>query len=418
MCGRAGRDTDRGVVISLQPTEFRDNYAEEYKKTVFPDLSDWLVFKLQRIEDTQSVSIEDFWGLGFDNDLDLQYAMKVMFLSTGLINNKRFAVLKAKKITNLAAHCRMDYKRAFSLIFCKGIDSPVAAKFICSFESLLQGSPIVGSLVSTKVKSSSTHEKKRRKNERNAINDMIACTPNSQFGGEIYNMIKLLDKLERSLREGNVINHVLYDITSVKQCLRRRKALFKIWKNFEGSDACGEFQQFFKLYANRTRTRLVNLFLIQMAVAVSHTLQLCYVEYDDEKKDGDAEFEKIYIWHSGHRVYVDKTKLSWPQDDSSAFEDIFDHTLCKERARKYFIFNRSITDWSGKVIVSNILCVYHCVGCYATKKYVRRVGKKEIAQIREDSENDFHTTTTIYNSYNDEKGAFFDYSKFLNNSAN
>ena len=53
------------------------------------------------------------------------------------------------------------------------------------------------------------------------------------------------------------------------------------------------------------------------------------------------------------------------------------------------------------------------MACYVTKKYVGRVGKKEIERIRKDNENDFHTPPTIFNSFDPEKGAFFDYAGFI-----
>ena len=310
ICGRAGRDTDKGVVLSLQPAEFRKNYAVEYQKSIFPDLSEWIVFKLKNIENNRDVSVEDFSGLGFDNAVDMKYAMKAMYLSTGLINCMSFAAVKSKKILNLAAHCQMDYKRSFSSAFCRGIESTVAANFVCSLEAVLQSPPNVASLVSTKIMSTSTAEQKRLKNERTSIKDMIATQTHSQFGGEIYNIIKLLDKLDRQLSgedsHGTPVNHILYDINAVKQCLRRRNALYKIWQQFKGSDAVGEYQSFFKLYSKRKRTPRVELYLIQMAITASHILQLCYVEYDEERR------EKIFIWHSGHEVYVDNIILSWP----------------------------------------------------------------------------------------------------------
>ena len=36
VCGRAGRDTDKGVVISLQPTEFREKLCGGIQKDCFP----------------------------------------------------------------------------------------------------------------------------------------------------------------------------------------------------------------------------------------------------------------------------------------------------------------------------------------------------------------------------------------------
>ena len=71
------------------------------------------------------MSTNDFRGLGYDEGVD--YSLRAMYLSTGIVNDVQFPVKKAMQIVNFAAHSDIDYRRAFSLALCTALKSFTAA---------------------------------------------------------------------------------------------------------------------------------------------------------------------------------------------------------------------------------------------------------------------------------------------------
>ena len=61
--GRAGRDTDKGVVFSLQSSDFRQQYSKVFDDVVFPDPSFWIMHKLKDVSNTHYISEDDSPGL-------------------------------------------------------------------------------------------------------------------------------------------------------------------------------------------------------------------------------------------------------------------------------------------------------------------------------------------------------------------
>ena len=293
--GRCGR-TRTGTVLSLQSYDFRHNrrYTRNSKDIIYPNPSDLVCDVARSIADTHTVTMEDFFGFGYDDRVE--HCLDIIYQSTGLINDTSVPMKKAKIILSFANYCSIDQKVAYTLSMLKGLDCEQGANYVCTLAAVMETENIIQSSFIVKLLCSDTAQLLQLRT-RDKILKQLSEGRFLGFGGDAYQIIEIVNRLAK--QSDNIL---CVDTKAVEKIIKKRRYIFKNWEKYEGSNVCVAYSNFTKKFRTQkeSRTRHSILFLLQMSLASSHHLQLAYLE-----SGYPPCWAQAYILHSNYPIIVD-----------------------------------------------------------------------------------------------------------------